>query len=272
VSRAPATSATLTSAELATEYSGDSAQAATAGNFPIALTLADRALALTPKNAWAHYNRAVALHHLGRTREAVDEYREAQARFDEKEAHGRAVAIYGRARALDDAGWCDEARPTYAEFITAVASYDPNAAEMARAYARQCGPVVTPPRATSAVSTAVVAKDYAIALVQADRALASPKNEPPDPWLDYNRAVALAELGRTDEAVKAFETAERRFHERGGTDRYGESISVYGRARALDNAGRCAAAQKAYRAYVALAPSRADADQALATARKCSIP
>ena len=70
----------------------------------------------------------------------------------------------------------------------------------------------------------------------------------PSPWLEYNRGVALAELGRTDEAIAAFAAAERSF----GTDdmsRHGRAVAIYGRARALKKAGRCPEARRACDEY-----------------------
>jgi tetratricopeptide (TPR) repeat protein len=99
----------------------------------------------------------------------------------------------------------------------------------------------------AAVVDALAAHDYARALAVADRALGSPSASP---WLDYDRAEALAGLGRTDEAIDAFRKAEQRFRAAGG-DRAGVSTAKWGRARALAEAGRCSQARGAYDEYAA---------------------
>lgn len=271
MSRAPTSSTTVTSAELSARAASEAAQLATAGAYTRALQLADRAVSLAPENPWAHYDRAIALRQLERTAEAVAAFREAEARFGfEDDAEGRwgkSIAIYGRARALDDAGTCDAARAAYHEFAAFVESWNPRAAEMARSYAQHCGTTNPSTRDTSDVSTAVVAGEYERALNEANRMLAAPENMSPDPWLQYNRAVSLAELGRTNEAVASFEAAETFFENE--KDAHGRSLAVYGRARALDNAGRCVAARSAYEDYARVAPTPADAEYARTLGKKC---
>lgn len=72
------------------------------------------------------------------------------------------------------------------------------------------------------------------------------KTDPKNPWAYYNRADALADLKRVDEAVAAFQEAERRFS---AADMYGKSIAIYGRANVLDQAGRCAEAKAVFAEY-----------------------
>jgi tetratricopeptide (TPR) repeat protein len=257
----------ITSAELPSGASSDPATA---------LLRADRALAAAPDNAWGHYQRAIALQRLRHTDEAVTAYREAEARFGDAR-WAKSIAIYGRARTLDEAGRCHDARAAYDDFATLVESTDPNAAEMARSYAQLCRTKPTPAAdpLTSEVATAVVARDYARALSLAERSSRSGDRGRLSPWLDYNRGVALAELRRTDEAVRAFRSAERGFGEGDNDDagrRWGRSIAVYGRARALDAAGRCSDAKEAYRQYAAFVQDRQAADVALAVARRCEGP
>lgn len=240
----PVSRASLTSAELSTQYSDASSGSIRGGYYANALDLADESVAFKPDSAWAQYDRAVALHHLMRTNDAIAAYRVAQSLFPRDDAHGRSIAIYGVARALDDAGRCTEAAAVYGEFAGFVEGSDPAAARMARTYARECR--------EAPVNAAT-----------------------PEAWVDYNRGVTLSELGRTDDAVRAFESAEASFSAdrgaRGAADnsKWGKSIAVYGRARALDNAGRCAEASKAYREYATLAAGRAQAEVALATSKKC---
>jgi tetratricopeptide (TPR) repeat protein len=270
----PVSRLTLTSADLSMEYARGSNRSIKSGEWANALELADRSVAFEPSNAWAHYDRAVALQHLMRTNDAIAAYRLAHSLFPGSDLRGRSVALYGVARALDDSGRCTDAATAYGQFATFVERSDPAAATMARGYARECGQAhLRGGDATaSEMSSAVVDGDYARALRRADVAgTLTSDEEPSSPWVDYNRGVALSELGRTDEAVRAFASAESAFGASKGTnDRWRTSIAVYGRARALDNAGRCAEAAKAYREYAALAPGRDQAAVALATSKKCT--
>ena len=87
--------------------------------------------------------------------------------------------------------------------------------------------------------------DPAQALALSERALHLAPN---DPWALYERATALAELGRTDEAVLAFSRVEALY---GDAHPRGKGLAMYGRARALAMAGRCDEARGAYDAYAA---------------------
>jgi hypothetical protein len=81
----------------------------------------------------------VAFTGLGRTDEAVEVFRRAEARFGETgDETARAVSMWGRARALSLAGRCPEARKTYEEYQDAVRLSDPRGAEMAARYAGEC--------------------------------------------------------------------------------------------------------------------------------------
>jgi tetratricopeptide (TPR) repeat protein len=84
---------------------------------------------------------------------------------------------------------------------------------------------------------------YREALILADQGIAAVPN---NPWAHYNRAIALGRLGRTDESVEAYRTAERHF----GGNRIGQAISLYGRAQTLANAGQCGDAKKAFGEYI----------------------
>jgi Tfp pilus assembly protein PilF len=68
------------------------------------------------------------------------------------------------------------------------------------------------------------------------------------PWAHYDRAVALGDLRRVDDAVLEYQQAERRFSEQ---DTWGESVAIYGRAHLLAEHGRCPEAQAAFREYIA---------------------
>jgi hypothetical protein len=79
----------------------------------------------------------------------------------------------------------------------------------------------------------------------------SPSNGPIGACLDYDRAAALAAVGRTDEAVEVFKRAGLRFKEAG--DDAGRSAAMWGRAHALDEAGRCSDARRAHQEFEAFA-------------------
>jgi tetratricopeptide (TPR) repeat protein len=272
--REPTSRARLSSAELSTGYAEAAAESATSGAYSHALDFAERAVAVEPSNPWAHYDRGVALHHLHMTDAAVAAYRDAEVRFGDGGQWGKSIAIYGRARALDDVGRCAEARAAYAQYAAFVRSFDPPAAEMAEAYAKECREAETSlgDTTTSNVTSMIIGRDYKGALAAAAEAERS--KEPRSPWLDYDRAVALARLGRTDEALLAFRKVEQQLAETPTSNSWwGRSIAIYGRARALTDAGRCREAKRAYEDYAAFvrATNPQDADMALAIAKNCGV-
>ena len=238
----------ITSAQMQTGYREAEAAAGdvTLGKYTDALARADNAVRLAPTNPWALYNRAAALHHLGRSGDAVAAYQNAEVQFGE-DRWGRSLAIYGRARALDDVGQCDEAKRAYEQFAALVRSKDAPAADMAMGYATQCRAAQAPPSPEAALlsemTSALGSGDYSQVLALKDKV---PPSAAPNPWIDYNVGAALAALDRTDEAVAAFARAERQF---GETDRWGRSVAVWGRARARESAGWCAEAVHAVEEY-----------------------
>lgn len=93
-------------------------------------------------------------------------------------------------------------------------------------------------------ATALMRQDYGKALALATRASQA---DPSDPWSHYTRAQALANLQRVDDALGEFNAALERYLPE---DTWGQSVALYGRALALDQAGRCKDAQAAYDKYV----------------------
>jgi hypothetical protein len=142
------------------------------------------------------------------------------------------------ARALEHAGRCPQAKVVYARYAETVQPIDPRGAEQALAAAARC----VADTDLRAVTRDIALHDDPSAVAAADQAASSGTTSP---WLDYYRAVALADMGHTDEAVAAYRTAEQRL----ATDRWARSIAIYGRARALDDASRCAEASQAYEEY-----------------------
>jgi hypothetical protein len=103
---------------------------------------------------------------------------------------------------------------------------------------------------------ALVRADYGRALALADAGL---KLDPRNPWLHYDRGVALFGLRQVDDAVAELRYAEASFPPE---DIWGRSIAIYQRAVKLQQIGRCADGVLAFREYAALvrrsAPDLAD--------------
>lgn len=237
------TSAEVVSYRVGNRAAEESADAAIVEQYREALRRAEAAILASPNSPWPYYNRAVALRHLNRPDDAVAAFRDAEARFGEREQWGKSIAIYGRARVLDDANRCVEARDAYGQYAKFVAPSNPKAANQAIDYANACN------RPTQAAIDA--AKDRTADMVVEqnwDGVLALQNSSPAasgDPWSEYNRAIALDGVGRTDEAVAAFDSAAKRFD----TDLHGQTSALYGKARTLDKAKRCEEAEKAYLEY-----------------------
>jgi tetratricopeptide (TPR) repeat protein len=105
-----------------------------------ALQVANDAISADARNPWAHYDKAAALGNLGRTDDAVAEFRVAQSTFSNADPWGRSVAIYGRANTLAQAGRCNEAQPAFEEYASFVEPNDATAAAQARQISRECVP------------------------------------------------------------------------------------------------------------------------------------
>jgi hypothetical protein len=120
------------------EFASRSAQAEVAGDPRLALTLAEKGIQADGADPWPHYDRACALAALNRVEEAVASYRDAQQRFSAADRWGKSIAIYGRANVLAQAGRCDEAGASFAEYANFVLQADPKSADMARRHAREC--------------------------------------------------------------------------------------------------------------------------------------
>ncbi len=107
-----------------------------------------RALALVERiqpssrlsDAWSQYDRGVALAGLHRTDEALGAFETAEQRFVEagEAARGRPLVEWSVARALSEAGRCDDARRTFAAFARLVRESDPKSADMAVEAAGDC--------------------------------------------------------------------------------------------------------------------------------------
>ncbi|AKU98828.1 tetratricopeptide TPR_2 [Labilithrix luteola] len=266
----PARPVRLTSAEVVSHRVGnreasESADASTSAQYREALSRAENAILMSPNTPWPYYNRAVALRYLNRTDDAVAAFRDAEARFGERERWGKSIAIYGRARVLDDANRCPEAREAYAQYAKLVAPSNPQAANLAIDYGNECN------RPTQGAIDAAKERTNEMILDQDWDGVLALQNASPaasgDAWSEYNRAIALDGVGRTDEAVAAFDSAAKRFD----TDLHGQTSALYGKARTLDKAKRCEEAEKAYQEFAdtirTMAPK--SADMALEIAQDC---
>jgi len=256
---------TITSAELQNGYreAEVAAEELALGKYPEALARADNALRLAPDNPFAHYQRAAALHHLGRLEAAVTAYHRAAVNFGE-DRHGKSLALYGRARALDDMGQCDEAKRAYDQYAALVRSKDPAGAEMAVAYGKACRVSPPPPSPEGSILTELtrtLADGDHEQVLEIERKI--PRSATASPWVDYNLGAALLGLGRTDEAIAAFSRAERAFD---GRDPWAHSVAIFGRARALESAGRCREAEQTIEEYARVVGARDPGAVRVATA------
>ena len=98
-------------------------------------------------------------------------------------------------------------------------------------------------RGEDAAQMALHRNEPAEALGMADRAL---RHRADLPWAHYERAMALVELDRVDEALPAFARAAE-LH--GDDHPRGKELALHGSARALLRAGRCEEARTAYGVY-----------------------
>jgi tetratricopeptide (TPR) repeat protein len=121
---------------------------------------------------------------------------------------------------------------------------------------------------TGRSGSAEAAGEPQAALKLADEAIAADAR---DPWGYYDKGAALSRLGMTDEALKAFAAAEERY---APSDQWGRSVTIYGRAHALDEARRCDEARKEFARYAAFVRERdpSSADLAMKYATECRSP
>ncbi len=131
-----ATSAALSALETGIDLEGSK-------NYQGALEFSARVIQAEPTRGRGYYLRADALLALKRYDEAVQAYRDAEQRSDAGDRQSKAVAIWGQANALKEAGRCDEASPIYKRYAAFVQSYDGEAAQMGLTYSQKtCVPIV----------------------------------------------------------------------------------------------------------------------------------
>ncbi len=113
------------------------ANALIAGHYARAVQLADGFLRANGNDPWLHYNRATALGMLALPDQAASEFRTAERLFGAN-TWGRSIAIYGRARAYDQAARCSESLQGYQEYAAFVRPFDVSSADAAMAYGTDC--------------------------------------------------------------------------------------------------------------------------------------
>jgi tetratricopeptide (TPR) repeat protein len=121
---------------------------------------------------------------------------------------------------------------------------------------------------SSRAASAEMAGDPQDALKLSEKTIAA---NPRDPWGYYGRAIALRQLGRVDDALQAYSSAEGLF---APSDLWGRSVAIYGRAHALEQAGRCTEAKGEFERYAAFVRERdpKSADMATRYAADCRSP
>jgi tetratricopeptide (TPR) repeat protein len=115
-----------------------SARALMAADYRAALAEADAGLAIAAGDPWLLYNRGSALAGLGRIDEALISLREAERRFPRSSSHGRSVAVYRRAMALEVAGRCDEELAELERYAEVARPGEPAFQRRAVAHVRLC--------------------------------------------------------------------------------------------------------------------------------------
>ena len=122
----------------AEELSTSSVRALAVGDYALALTKADAGLAIVPDDPWLLYNRGTALAGLERTDESLATLRQAERLFSASNIHGRSVAIYRRAMALEVAGRCEEEADELQRYAQLAKPADPEFVPHALAHVKLC--------------------------------------------------------------------------------------------------------------------------------------
>lgn len=122
----------------AEELSSFSVRALAAGNYDMALAKAEAGLAIAPDDPWLLYNKGTALAGLERTDESLATLRRAERLFSSSNVHGRSVAIYRRAMALEVAGRCEEEADELQRYAQLARPADPEFVPHALAHVKLC--------------------------------------------------------------------------------------------------------------------------------------
>ena len=122
----------------AERYASDAAKALIHGDYAWALDTAERGLVAHPGDPWLLYDQGAALAGLGRTDESLAALRRAERLFPAANIHGRSVAIYRRAMALEVAGRCEEEADELQRYAQLAKPADPDFVLHALAHVRLC--------------------------------------------------------------------------------------------------------------------------------------
>jgi tetratricopeptide (TPR) repeat protein len=122
----------------AESQSTESVRALVAGDYAKALTHAETGLLAAPQDPWLLYNAGTALAGLGRVDESLAMLRRAEHLFSADNLHGRSVATYRRAIALEVAGRCQEEKAELDHYASLIGYKDPQFAQHERAHVRFC--------------------------------------------------------------------------------------------------------------------------------------
>lgn len=259
------------------------------GQHAEAIQLANAALRHDRGGGWAYYVRAVARAKLGQPGVAVADYRAAETHFSANDIWARSVAIYGRARALEQALRCTEAQRAYRQYVELVEGRSSGAPTVTRvrptcwvaarkaAERKRLAPqahVDLSNRRKTRASQLTTGADEALIRGDDSEAIrlstAALREDPGNGWAYYARAAALADQGKFDRAVSDFHAAEASFRP---DEVWARSVAIYGRAHALEQAQRCAEADRAYRQYAALVQRVSPATTVVArVATTCGAP
>ncbi len=115
-----------------------SVEALTLGDHRGALVRAEAGLVLVPADPWLLYNKGTALAGLDRTDEALTSLRLAERLFSDSNIHGRSVAIYQRAMALEVAGRCEEEAAELDRYAELTKANDPDFVQHAMSHVKFC--------------------------------------------------------------------------------------------------------------------------------------
>jgi tetratricopeptide (TPR) repeat protein len=132
------TAASNEKARRAEELSTESVQALVVGDYHAALAKADAGLELVPGDPWLIYNKGTALAGLEQIDEALTMLRQAERLFSESNIHGRSVAIYRRAMALEVAGRCAEESAELTRYANIAKPTEPDFIQHALAHVKFC--------------------------------------------------------------------------------------------------------------------------------------
>lgn len=122
----------------AEEASTEAVRALSVLDYAHALQVVNTALDFAPDDPWLIYNKGTALAGLGRLDESLEWLRAAELSFSAENLHGRSIATYRRAIALEVAGRCDEAGAELTHYAQLMNETQPLLAQHALTHIKFC--------------------------------------------------------------------------------------------------------------------------------------